>query len=176
MKKNIFIFGIIAGLVVASLMVFAMATSVQEANFDNAELIGYASMLVAFSMIFVGIKNFRDKYNNGMISFGQAFKLGFFIALVASTIYVIVWLIDYYVFLPDFADRYTAYLLKDLHEKGASIAEIESKTKEMARFKELYKNPLFVILMTYVEILPLGTVIAAISALILKKKPKAAVS
>jgi hypothetical protein len=36
----------------------------------------------------------------------------------------------------------------------------------------MYKNPLLFILMTYAEILPVGILIALISALILKRKPK----
>lgn len=40
----------------------------------------------------------------------------------------------------------------------------------MAEFKELHKNPLFVIFISYAEVLPSATVIALISALILKRK------
>src|ERR1017187_9822075 len=71
-------------------------------------LIGYASMLVALSLVFVGIRNYRDKYNNGVISFGKAFKIGIMIVLIASTIYVVAWLIDYFFFIPDFMEKYSS--------------------------------------------------------------------
>jgi hypothetical protein len=93
MKKNILIYGLISGLVVAALMAVNLGMVSKSGNFDNSVLIGYASMIIAFSLVFVGIKNFRDKYNGGLISFGKAFKVGFFITLIASTIYVIVRLI-----------------------------------------------------------------------------------
>ena len=40
----------------------------------------------------------------------------------------------------------------------------------MAEFKEMYKNPLFVIVVSFGEVLPVGLIVALISALILKKK------
>jgi hypothetical protein len=36
----------------------------------------------------------------------------------------------------------------------------------------MYENPLFVVLITYSEVLPVGLVVAFISSLILKRKPK----
>src|SRR5690606_33371783 len=106
----------------------------------------------------------------GVISFGKAFKIGALIMLIASSFYVITWLIDYYVFMPDFAETYAAHTLESLKSSGASQAEIDAQSKEMASFVKMYKNPLFVILMTYMEILPVGLLITLISALILKRK------
>lgn len=137
-------------------------------------LLGYAAMLLSFSLVFVGIKNYRDKYANGSISFGKAFKIGLYITLVASTVYVIVWLIDYYLFIPDFMDKYTAHLLREFQSEGPTAAELEAKVTELAGYKDMYKSPLMVILWTYIEILPVGLVVSLISALILRK-PGAAV-
>lgn len=173
MKKNILIYGLIAGALVSGFMLFTMGYySYCNGNVDMSYsmLLGYASMLIAFSLVFVGIRNYRNKYNNGIISFGKAFKIGFFIALIASTVYVVSWLIDYHYFMPDFAEKYGAHVIGDLKASGASAAEIEKQTKEMAEFARMYKNPLFVILMTYLEILPVGLVVSLISALILKRK------
>ncbi len=64
--------------------------------YETSMLIGYASMLIAFSLVYVGIRNYRNKYNGGVISFGKAFKIGILIVLIASTLYVIAWMIDYF--------------------------------------------------------------------------------
>jgi hypothetical protein len=143
-----------------------------EGNVDygTSMLIGYASMLIAFSLVFVGIRNYRDKYNGGLISFGKAFKVGILIVLIASTIYVIAWMIDYYVFMPDFAEKLSSNMLAELKAGGASQVEIDKQTKEMAAFVQNYKNPFFVAMMTYVEILPVGLVVTLISSMILKRK------
>ncbi len=127
-------------------------------------------MLIAFSMIFVGIKNYRDKYNGGIISFGKAFKVGFLITLIASTIYVIVWLVEEHYFFPDFMEKYMAYEMNKLQSSGISSAELADKTKDLEQAKEMYKNPFLKILFTYAEILPVGLVVSLISALLLKRK------
>jgi len=57
-------------------------------------LVGYAAMLLAFSLVYVGVKSYRDRENGGVICFGKAFQVGLLISLVASTIYVITWMID----------------------------------------------------------------------------------
>ena len=125
---------------------------------------GFAGMLLAFFFVVLGIKQQRDT-NNGSISLGKAFLTGFWITLIISTIYVIVWLIIFYNFFPNFAEHYT-----DMAIAKASPDEVDKVTEEMNSFKEMYKNPIMVILLTYMEILPLGIVFSLISALILKKK------
>lgn len=173
MKKNILIYGLIAGIVVSILMLFIVnyvSHCEGSVDYDTSMLIGYASMLIAFSLVFVGIRNYRNKFNNGVISFGRAFKIGLLMVLIASTIYVIAWLIDYFYFIPDFAEKYSAHTLDKLRASGASQAEIDKQTKEMASFVKMFKNPLFNAMMTYAEILPVGLVVTLISALILKRK------
>ena len=168
MKKNIIIYGLIAGLVVSCLMLLSISNI---NDFNLGLFVGYASMLIAFSFVFVGIRNYRDKYNAGVISFGQAFKIGIMIVLLASTIYVITWLIAYFFFIPNYLDKFSAPMLDKLKASGASQLEIDKQTTEMANFAKKYKNPLFNAMMTYVEILPVGLVVTIISSLILKRKP-----
>jgi hypothetical protein len=173
MKKNIIIYGLIAGIVVSVLMLSSVNyLSHCEGNVDynTSMLIGYAGMLIAFSLVFIGIRNYRDKYNGGVISFGKAFKIGMLIVLIASTIYVIAWLIDYFFFIPDFAEKLSASMLNELKASGASQMEIDKQTKEMANFVTMYKNPFYNAMMTYVEILPVGLIVTLISSLILKRK------
>ena len=85
---------------------------------------------------------------------------------------MVTWLVDYYVFIPDFADKYAAAAIDKLKAAGASAEKIAATAKEMDNFKELYKNPIMVILFTYLEILPVGLLLSLVAALILKRKPK----
>lgn len=173
--KNVLIYGIIAGIIVSSLMLLSvnyMSYCEGNVDFETSMLIGYASMLIAFSLVFVGIKNYRDKYNGGIISFGKALKIGIMIVLIASTIYVIAWLIDYFFFIPEFLEKYSTHVLEELKASGATQIEIDKQVEEMANFGKMYQNPFFNAMMTYMEILPVGLVVTLISSLVLKRNAK----
>lgn len=172
MKKTVIVSGLISGFIVSAIMAISIAVYSDNANFEGSMLLGYASMILAFSLIFVAIKNFRDKYNSGVITFGKAFKIGLYVALISSTMYVIVWVIEYYLFIPDFMEKYTDHVLDAARKSGASQAELDKQISEMANYKEMYKNPVFVILLTYTEILPVGLLVSLIAAAILRRKAK----
>ncbi len=165
MKKIVLVFGLIIGAVFCANIGFMIYWMYHNPNLKGNDIVGYAAMVLVFSLIFFGTRNYRNKHLSGYITFGKAFKTGVLIALVGSTIYVLAWLFSYYLFVPDFMDVYSDYVLKN-----CTPDDLPAKTKEMANFKEMYKNPLFVILITYSEVLPIGLVVALVSALILKKK------
>lgn len=175
MTKNILVFGAISGIIISAFMGVSMAVmSCGSGEMDGGTgsmIIGFSAMAVAFSFIFVGIKNYRDKQNGGTITFGKAFLLGFMISLIASTIYVITWGIEFHFFMPDFIDKYSAMQVKQLEASGISGAELDEAIKSIERESYNYKhNPFFFAMYTYMEILPVGILITLISALILKRK------
>lgn len=167
MKRNIIICGLIAGLIVTILMMGEMANLFK---IEGSLLLGYTTMLVAFSLIFVAVKNTRDKYNDGVITFGSAFKIGLMITLIASTIYVIVWLFDYYYFVNDYLEKYYAHQIAAMKAKGATQAQVAKAVADASAFTKLYKNPFINAAYTYREILPMGLVVSLAAALILKRK------
>jgi amino acid transporter len=174
MKKIVLTYGLIAGAIVTAFMIYGTYSYYTNPDFKGSEVLGYSGMLVAFAFVFIGIKNYRDKQNEGVITFGKALKVGSLIALIAACIYVGVWLIEYYCFFPDFMEKYSASTIENMKTSELSAIEIKIKTDEMKMYCEWYKNPIMVILMTFMEILPLGLIVALISSLILKRKVKTA--
>lgn len=168
MKKSILIFGLILGIILCVNGYLMVDMCYNNPEFKSNAVGGYAIQVVIFSMIFFGIRNYRNTRLAGIISFGKAFKTGALIALVGATLYVAAWLLYYYLAVPDFMDVYTARVLREASQAGQ--AELAAKTQEMKTFNEMYKNPLFVILITYFEVLPVGLIVALVSALILKRK------
>ena len=173
MKKIVWVNGIIGGIIVAVMMLISMLWFKNSEHMEWGMVYGYTSMIIAFSFIFVAIKTYRDKYNNGQISFGKAFTIGLFITLIASTFYVVTWLFCYYNIVPDFAEQYGKSMVKKLAESGASANAIAKKKIEMVQFGEMYKNPLINAMFTYIEIIPVGLIISLIASLILKRKKRA---
>lgn len=170
MNKNTLTYGLIAGAISSVWIIIMGSLDPNTFDYDMGMIYGYLSMLVAFSLIFVAIKNYRDKQSNGALTFGKAFLKGFYITAIASTVYVVVWLIEYYFFIPDFMDVMAASYQAKLKSQGASEVELQAHAKEMAEFGILYKNPFVNAAFTYTEILPVGTLVSAIAALILKRK------
>lgn len=177
MKKTILVFGAISGVIISTFMAISMAimsgNNCHESG-TTSMIIGFSAMAVAFSFVFVGIKNYRDKQNGGIITFGKAFLLGFLISLVASTLYVITWGVEFHFFMPDFMDKYAAMQVKQLQESGLPAAQLAESLKEIETASYNYKHSTFFFAMyTYMEILPVGILITLISALILKRKTPA---
>lgn len=164
MIDNIIKKGILGGIISATVMtsmVFYMKANPGQA--PNA-IIGFIGMLLAFIFVVLGIIQERE-INNGAITFGRAFLTGLGISFIISTMYVLVWLVIYYNFFPDFMDKYSEMVLKN-----AKPDELSAKITEMNQMKEWYKNPLLIILLTFMEILPIGIVVSLIASLILKRK------
>ena len=168
MKNIILRNGILGGIAVSLVMAgMTMYMKNNPAN-DPSEIVGFASIILAFSFLFLGLKQQREA-QDGKITFGKAFLTGLKIALLISTIYVLVWLIIYYNFFPNFMEQYSDMVLNKM-KNTATPEEIASKTEEMKMMKDWYKNPVFIILLTYAEILPLGIIFSLIGGLSFKKK------
>lgn len=170
MKRNVLIYGTISGLVTALWLVIAMTFISHNTNMTVGMILGYTSMFIANIFLVVGVKNYRDKYNGGVITFGKALTVGLLIALLASTFYVVTWLIYYNTVGSDFMDYYVDCMQQELVASGASASEIAAQTKEMNEFMISYQNPFFNAAVTYMEILPMGVLFALITALVMKRK------
>jgi len=168
MNKTVLNYGLIAGLFVSAWMAVSMLVIGCDHG-SGGMIIGYTGMLIAFSFIYVAIKNYRDKINGGTINFGKAFLIGLFISLIASAFYVVAWAIVYHNFMPDFMDKYAAIEIEKAKASGTSAVDINAMAAEMESFKEMYKQPFWFVAMTLGEILPVGLLVSLITALFLKR-------
>ena len=170
MRKVVLTYGLISGLIVSLLMVITFSLIPSNSDFSHSYLVGYAGMLIALSMIFFAIKSHRDNNLGGSISWGRGFMIGLYVSIIAGVLYVISWKIFSSIYMPDFWDQYGKHTLDAMTKKGASAAEIAETTKQI----EYYKHMPAVVEwgMTFLEIFPVGLLISAVCAMILRRKPQ----
>jgi hypothetical protein len=171
MRRIVLVFGLIAGALL-SVMMLATMPFMDRIGFDKGLLVGYTSMVLAFLCIFFGIRSYRENVGNGAISFPRALSIGVLITVVASLCYVATWQLIYFKLTPDFMDKYAAYVLQTDREKGATDAAILKRQQELQEFKQKYQNPIFNAAVTIMEPLPVGLVMALVSAGILRRKAR----
>jgi Protein of unknown function (DUF4199) len=164
--KYALVYGGIAGAIVVTILCAGLAFDLPI--HATSVWFGYLIMLMALSLIFVGVKRYRDVECGGVIRFGRAFAVGLGIAVVAALVYVAGWEIFSALWSRDFIAEYTAGIIEEMRAGGASQAAIEARTVEMNALADNYRNPMFRIPMVFVEIFPVGLLVALVSAALLR--------
>jgi len=167
MKKTVFKYGLYSGLAI-SVLGLAGFTLGKGFSYSVQEVIGYVTMVIATSFVFFGIKHYRDKENNGAVSFGKALLLGILITLFAALAFAVIDYLYTTVIHPNFADEYIAYSLENL-KNSVSAEEFETKKAGMqAQFKAY--TPGFMAAIMFATVFVIGFIMSLISAVILQKK------
>ena len=175
MKKIVLTFGLISGGVLSAMMLITL--QFQDAiGFDRGAIVGYTSMVLAFLLIYFGVRSYRDNVAGGTVRFGRAFAIGGLIAVVASLCYVATWEVIYFKFAPDFMTKYQAHVLDKARANGVSAEAIAKQKAEMDKFAVLYKNPAINAAVTFLEPLPVALIVALVSAGVLSRRRKGGAS
>jgi hypothetical protein len=171
MKKIVLVFGLISGAILSAMML-ATIPFMDAIGFDRGAIIGYTSMVLAFLLIFFGVRSYRDNVAGGTVRFGRAFAVGALIAVVASLCYVATWEVIYFKLTPDFMTKYQAHLLDKARANGENAEAIARKKAEMDKFAELYRNPAINAAITFLEPLPVALIVTLVSAGVLSRRRK----
>lgn len=170
MLRIILLYGLPGAIIVGAPLLWGML-SFDPSNGsmpENGAIIGYATMLVALTGVFLGVKHYRDKVRGGVIKFLPALGMGLAISAVASLGWVIAWEISLAVTKFDFVATYYGAMIEQARASGATPEKIEQLTKEGQDFAAMYANPLIRMAITFVEMFPIGVVISLISAALLR--------
>ena len=166
MRRLILIYGAIAGTIELALLGLTMGLVADHGALGMA--LGYLSMFIAMSMVFVGVKQYRDDHLGGVIRFWKALVVGLGIAGIACLFYALGWEIYLAVSGGDFMAEYMASAIREKAASGVSPTELAAFTAEMNDMARIYANPLLRHLITLREIAPVALVFALISALVLR--------
>src|SRR5262245_10707441 len=172
MKRIVITFGIISGIVSAGLML-SFIPFIDKIGFDKGFVLGYSAIVLSFLLVFFGIRSYRENVGGGQISFGRAFSVGILITVISCVFYAITWQISFYLFFPDFFEKYTNYAVTKMQNSGASAQEIAATVDQFKSMSSIYKNPFLGALIVGIsEPFPVGLLVTLISSLILRKKAK----
>jgi len=163
MTRIILTYGLISGLVIilATLAVIVL-------HGDGNIWLGYLIMLVALSSILVGVRQHRDQALGGVIRFWPALAVGLGIAVVASLAYVVVWEIYLAATHYTFMDKYVDAMLRAKQAAGVTGAAYAKAVADGETMRRDYANPLHRLPETFLEIFPVGLLIALASAALLR--------
>ncbi|MEL7536289.1 MAG: DUF4199 domain-containing protein [Pseudomonadota bacterium] len=167
MFKTAVVWGAPIGAVVIGITVASIAAG--GASGGIAEWAGYLVMLLALSLIFIAVRQHRDRRLGGVIRFWPAFGLGVAIAAVAAVVYTLIW--EVYLASTDFAfmEQYAASVLEAKRADGLDDAALAIEAAKLDEAINAYKNPALRLAITFSEIFPVGMLVALIVAATLRR-------
>lgn len=174
MRKVVITFGLISGLILAVLVWIntGLLCDGELIPLDYGMIVGYASMLLALTMVFFGIKSYRDNYSGGKVTFWKAVQIGVLISLIAAIFYYL-GAVSYSATHPGFDERFMAKYAENeigkIQAAGGSQAEIDEVNQSIEMMKGLFKNPLLFFVVCLIEFLPVGIIVTFVSAALLRK-------
>jgi len=164
--KTAFLYGTPAGILIIGMML----TSYFLIGFKSgvsSMVVGFLIMFLILSLIFFGIKKYRDREQGGVIKFSKAFFLGLATSLFTGIAYTLI----NEIFLASTGDRfiieYTNHLIELEKAKGVTAEALQAFTDKMMGWRESYKNPFYRVPLTFSEIFPMGIIVSLVSALAL---------
>jgi len=168
MKKTVLTFGLISGAILSAMMLITVPFQ-EQIGWDRGEIIGYTTMVLASLLIFVGVRSYRDNVRGGTIGFGRAFAVGALIVAVSSVCYTMTWQVVRLKLAPDIQDKFIERMAENARAEGGSPAEVEKRLADLRDWAVMYEKPLFNVAMTFLEPLPVGLVVALMTAGIVRR-------
>lgn len=169
MRKIVLTFGLIAGAILSAVLLITLPFQ-EQIGIEGGMVVGYTSMVLAFLMIFVGVKTYRDDVGGGTITLGRAFGVGLLIMAIAIVCYVATWELVFFQLDPSMADKMTTAAVESIKAKGLTAAETAKQTAEIEKFMQDYRQPLMNTAITFLEPLPVGLLINLVTAFALSRR------
>jgi hypothetical protein len=166
MKKTILRYGLYSGIF---MFLFFMVDSFffADTDFDTREILGWVGIVLSTIFIYFGIRHYRDRYNNGLLSFGKGILLGLLILLFPSLVFG-VFNVIYVELNPEFMDKYYNYQVSQIRA-SLPAAEAAAKIDEMEKQKEMFMSPVVQFFAMFLSVFAVGLIVTVISAFLLRR-------
>ncbi len=130
--------------------------------------VGYVSYLILLVGIVLAMKEWRDRVQKGVLSFGNAFKVGMLFCLWSALISVLSMVFMLYVLAPEMIQEILKASEQQMLDRGLSDQEIEVAMTWTRRFV----TPGWLTFFSFVGTLFFGMLLSLVAALFMKKEPK----
>ena len=154
---------------ISMLVLFALGLIVgQNLDYSTQEIVGYLTMILSLSLVYFAIRHYRDRENDGQLTFGRGMAIGMIISACAGVGIAIADAFHTTVinpnFITEFIDRELANLKANLpaDEYDAAAAELMSQIDMMG-------SPFALAVLMFVTVLLIGVMVSLISSLVLRK-------
>ena len=162
--------GTIAGAIAGTALIVTMLLFFDRLVGTVGMAVGYLTMLVALSFVFVAIKQERDGARGGAIGFWPALAVGLGVSVVAGVFYVLAWELTIALSGRDFAGAFAQMMIDGARAGGAPGAALDKAVAEARGFEASYRNPLYRMPLTFTEIFPVGVLVSLVSAALLSRR------
>ncbi|QNR24357.1 DUF4199 domain-containing protein [Croceimicrobium hydrocarbonivorans] len=164
MRKIIWPFGLLSGLIIGSGFFINVGNS--DLNSGSSEILRYLFMILVFGLIlFFAVRLLQQKVFLGEINFSRAFIGGFYIVLIASVVYALMWELYFANHGHEYVSAYLAKMKERLDASSLGQLEIESRYTNQKQIMQSYEDSFLVRFgLTTAEIFPIGLIIALANA------------
>jgi len=153
MKKTVLkygSYGLLAGVIIFFLH---LTLGLDNLDYSTNEILGYVSIFISLSFVYFGIKYYRDRVNNGLVTISKAVAIGVLISIMVGV----------GIAIADFI--YTKFI------DPSFFADYEQMLIEQGREDEIMKmTSATAALFMLVLVTVIGFIISLLSALILQRK------
>jgi hypothetical protein len=146
-------------LIVYNLIIFLL-------NMDQNKALQFLSYAILIGGILLSQFNFRNRYRDGFIDYGNAFLVGFLVSIVLTVIMGIYTYVFFNYIDPGAMEEVMSKAEQSMMDKGMTDLEIEQGMAMMAKVNSPGWFTLFAILSNLIG----GTIISLITAIFVKKE------
>ncbi|WP_318312159.1 DUF4199 domain-containing protein [Flagellimonas crocea] len=168
MKKTVLRFGAYGAITICILFMISWFV-LDHLSMSTQEVMGYVSIVVSLSFVYFGIRHFRDKENDGKVSFKKALTIGILISLITALTFGLLDVLYTEVLNPDFMDDYYGEVVETMRA-NLPAAELDAQLAQLEAEREQFSNPFVSFTIMSATVFIIGCIVTLLSSLILQRK------
>ena len=169
MQKIVLRYGCYGLIVIVALLLITFFLFGDSNNIERQEVIGYVSIVTSLLFVYFAIRQWRDRYNNGVLTFGKGMAIGTLITLFPSFAFGLFSWLYMAVLEPGQNGRDFQHYVEKIKQQ-APAEKLAAALEKVNAEKEMFNNPLMQFVVMFLTVFMIGMIITVISTMILRRK------